>query len=75
MWLPVSTPVTHKILLNIHSIGVVLAMLENTCMYLSDVTRLSNILSNIRCVVEIHLCGQPCKLQDKGGCSGECTKV
>jgi hypothetical protein len=28
-----------------------------------------------RCAVDIHLCGEPCKLGDKKGCQGGCTKV
>ncbi|KAJ6609456.1 hypothetical protein B0H10DRAFT_2063907 [Mycena sp. CBHHK59/15] len=27
------------------------------------------------CVVDIHLCGETCVLQDKNGCMGACTKV
>ncbi|KAK0239018.1 hypothetical protein EDD85DRAFT_769081 [Armillaria nabsnona] len=27
------------------------------------------------CTVDIHLCGQPCRLNDKIGCLGECTKM
>ena len=28
-----------------------------------------------RCAVNVHLCGEPCKLRDKKGCMGGCTKV
>ncbi|PPQ72320.1 hypothetical protein CVT26_007277 [Gymnopilus dilepis] len=27
------------------------------------------------CIVEDHLCGEPCTLKDKAGCLGECTQV
>ena len=27
------------------------------------------------CAVGVHLCGEPCKLKDKKGCQGECTRV
>lgn len=29
----------------------------------------------VRCAVDVHLCGEPCKLRDKKGCLGKCTKV
>jgi len=28
-----------------------------------------------RCTVDVHLCGESCKLTDKKGCLGGCTKV
>ena len=31
--------------------------------------------THFRCVVDLHLCGEPCELRGKKGCQGECTKV
>src|ERR1700683_4807591 len=45
--------------------------------YLSqgDVNNLSPSILIRRCVVNAHLCGEPCKLAGKQGCLEECTKV
>jgi hypothetical protein len=43
-----------------------LSLVAMPSQYLTDVAR---------CAVDIHLCGKPCKLNGKRGCSGECTKV
>jgi hypothetical protein len=46
----------------------------HTCKYdlLCKVAVLANFDS---CVVDRHLCGEPCVHRDKKGCQGDCTQV
>ncbi|KAL4067468.1 hypothetical protein V8B97DRAFT_2061708 [Scleroderma yunnanense] len=40
-----------------------------------DCTMMAGHAGKHICVVNAHLCGEPCKLQGRAGCLGECTKV
>src|ERR1700735_3537289 len=42
---------------------------------LYDCHRVELMYSLVRCLVNTHLCGEPCKLLGKQGCMEECTKV
>jgi len=54
----------------------VLGIQDNMCMPWNSLYK-ATILTHpfFRCAVDIHLCGEPCKLMGKKGCLGKCTKV
>ena len=46
------------------------------CMFRNSLHEITILICPLfRCAVDVHLCGEPCKLKGKKGCLGECTKV
>jgi len=56
--------------------SLVLGTQGNMCMPMDSLHEVTTLIIPIfRCAVDVHLCGEPCKLKGKKWCLGECTKV